>query len=189
MQDLLDGLKDLPLNEAGRAHIKSLSEVFKKIDDAQKPACILYSPLKRCEETKDILQSSLALTHEPNQYEDLKEVYRGDWRTLAPAIKEQAANFLKEKKYPALASVKVDDAEEWGCFLKRIEKVIGECLEPHKGKCPIIVTHGQVIKEFLKMKKCWAEFNLEEKWRGKGDDRLPIKVTCKDEVWTAELME
>lgn len=186
MDHLLDGPQDLPLNEKGKSDIQELATVFEKLDPSFEnfPTSILYSSLKRCVQTMKILREKLPI-NKSEAFEGLKEVYRGDWSKLEGEAKDNAIKLLKAKDYVELAKIKIDDAEEWPAFLERIEKTIGGCLK-HDPKHPIIVTHGQVVKEFLKLKKCWLP-EIEFKW--KGDTRSPLKVSYNGLEWSAELLE
>tara|TARA_A100000171_G_C2124445_1_gene142671 strand:+ start:688 stop:870 length:183 start_codon:yes stop_codon:yes gene_type:complete len=60
---------------------------------------------------------------------------------------------------------------------------MNEVLTEHKN-CPVIVTHGQFIKEFLKQKQCWE--SIEGNW--KGPERPPVKVVFKEGFWSAILL-
>ena len=152
MDALLEGPMDLPLNAKGKEEITQLTQEFEKLRDSNGfPTCIFHSSLQRCIETGHILKEKLSITT-IKQVNDLQEVYRGDWSKLESEEKVKANAFLKEKKYVELSTIKVEDAEDWKEFLKRIKIAVDQCLEPDEFPFPIIVTHGQVVKEFLKSK-------------------------------------
>lgn len=183
---LFDGPQDLPLSSKGQEDIINMVASFKKFEGSSEefPTSILHSHLKRCVETSQILQKSLVIQM-LKQIDGLHEIYRGDWSKLDITQKEEAKSYLKLREYQKLYEIKVPDAEEWPAFLKRIEKVIPTCLQTDL-KHPIIVTHGQVIKEFLKLKKCWTD-ELSSKWTG--DKRPPLKVTYTGQAWAVTILE
>lgn len=184
MNDLLDGPQDLNLNNQGKKDIEEMASLFNEVKESAKerPTSICYSHLKRCVETSAILSQELSLSGEP--VHNLHEVYRGDWSKLDDQQKEKARSFLKEKDYKALDDIQVADAEPWNKFLERIDMGMKECLKVHQGS-PIIVTHGQVVKEFLKLKQCWSE-GLAKQWSG--DSRPPLKVFYDGKTCTAAVV-
>lgn len=183
MDKLLEGPQDLPLNAEGIADIAKLSTTFRSLSSDQ-PTSILYSKFRRCKETMEILSEGLGII-KTQEFAGLEEVYRGDWSKLDGDTKNIANHLLIEKNYIGLEAIVVPDAEKWDSFIVRSENAILGCLQ-YDQKSPIVVTHGQVVKTFLKRKGCWSD-SIEAKW--KGDYRAPIKVTYKTDYYKAELIE
>jgi broad specificity phosphatase PhoE len=113
MDTLLDGPQDLLLNERGKSDIQALATVFEKLGPSSEnfPTSILYSSLKRCVQTMEIVQEKLSI-NKLEKFDDLKEVYRGDWSKLEGETKDLAIRLLKEKKYVDLFKIEVEDAEK-----------------------------------------------------------------------------
>jgi len=96
--------------------------------------------------------------------------------------RKKAVGLLWEKKFDDLEKM-IPDAEKWIDFSQRVEKTMQTVLTDHKD-CPIVVTHGQFIKTFLKQQHCWE--NIKSAW--KGDERAPVKVVFKEGSWTTSLL-
>ena len=98
VEQRLQGRKDIPLNEQGRAQAVHCGEILRQLfdRDAAEPARLPYvsSPLIRARETMELMRSALGL--EPSCYEidaRLAEISFGDWEGLT------YADILTRKKH------------------------------------------------------------------------------------------
>jgi broad specificity phosphatase PhoE len=87
VEQRLQGRKDIPLNDQGRAQASRCGEILRQLldRDAADPASIVYvsSPLIRARETMELMRSALGL--DPSRYEiegRLAEISFGEWEGL-----------------------------------------------------------------------------------------------------------
>jgi broad specificity phosphatase PhoE len=87
VEQRLQGRKDIPLNDQGRAQALHCGEILRQLldRDAADPASIVYvsSPLIRARETMELMRSALGL--DPSRYEiegRLAEISFGEWEGL-----------------------------------------------------------------------------------------------------------
>ena len=90
VEQRLQGRKDIPLNDQGRAQALHCGEILRQLldRDAADPASIVYvsSPLIRARETMELMRSALGL--DPSRYEiegRLAEISFGEWEGLTYA--------------------------------------------------------------------------------------------------------
>jgi probable phosphoglycerate mutase len=90
VEQRLQGRKDIPLNEQGRAQAMHCGEILRQLfdRDSAEPANLPYvsSPLIRARETMELMRSALGL--DPSSYEmdaRLAEISFGDWEGLTYA--------------------------------------------------------------------------------------------------------
>lgn len=94
-------------------------------------------------------------------------------------------NIFWDKEYLKYENI-VKDCEKWEDFNERVDYGMFRLLT-YVGGSPILVSHGQFIKTFLKQRSCWGE-DWTNIWTG--DDRPPIKVIVSDDgVFSASIME
>ena len=192
---LPDGPLNLHLNQNG------IDDITQKPDElilkhGVHPKIILTSPLTRCRETAKIFQdkhdSALIL-----ECSELQEIYRGDWSIehsnaiktiLKDATLKQKENNWSQEKKTAYIFVEIGklqqpkDAEKWSDFkdrVKNVERIIHT--QPNE---TLIISHGVVIKEFLKylyqQKSEEEQKKIQEllgKWRAYGNNRPLIILT------------
>jgi probable phosphoglycerate mutase len=87
VEQRLQGRKDIPLNDQGRAQALHCGEILRQLldRDAADPASIVYvsSPLIRARETMELMRSAVGL--DPSRYEiegRLAEISFGEWEGL-----------------------------------------------------------------------------------------------------------
>ncbi|WP_459130122.1 histidine phosphatase family protein [Guggenheimella bovis] len=140
-QGIIQGARDIPLNDAGRAQAKVLRE---KIVELSLEA-IFSSPLKRAKETAEILNENLSL---PVHFDDrLVERHFGElegksYESLDWSKDEDNWDFLKD----AYESFGVESIESMD---KRIDSFI-EDLKKTPFERVLILSHGSLGKLFMK---------------------------------------
>eukprot|EP01132_Coremiostelium_polycephalum_P003053 gene3053-3818_t len=183
---LAEGPQNLSLNSEGQEHIRRLSETLKTRGIF--PAKIISSTLIRCMETTQILKKIMNSEQEPIYTDVLEEKYYGDFSQIKEASEQIVKKYddqvkgltLSENEARKQVLIEIQkvgtpsDAEEWSVFKKRIELNIDKILQT-EGNGTFIISHGMVIKEFLKYKGLDA---LADIWLKQGNDRSAVILTC-----------
>jgi len=146
----LQGQKDIPLNDTGRAQARDngarLAEI---LGDESRLYDFVSSPLSRTRETMERARAAMGLTPELYRTDDrLKELSFGDWegRTL-----EEVAGFspalLHEREKDKWAFVPPGaDAESYEILSWRIGAWLKDVVGP-----TVCVCHGGVIRSFFRI--------------------------------------
>jgi probable phosphoglycerate mutase len=145
----LQGQKDIPLNDTGRAQAAQNGQTMRRLVGAAEPYSFVASPLSRTRETMQILRQSMGL--DPLDYrtdERLVEVSFGDWE----------GQTLKEVRAVAPDKVKARSADKWsfippGPTAESYEILswrVGAWFQALEGPT-ITVSHGGVIRSLFRL--------------------------------------
>lgn len=148
-QRRLQGQKDIPLNDTGRAQAAQNGQTMRRLVGAAEAFSFVASPLSRTRETMQILRQSMGL--DPLDYrtdERLVELSFGDWE----------GHTLKEVRAVAPEKVKARSADKWsfippGPSAESYEILswrIGAWLQSLEGPT-ITVSHGGVIRSLFRL--------------------------------------
>lgn len=107
---------------------------------------IFTSPLKRCQETAEIIANQFKL--EPIISDELAEVDFGQWEGLTyKEIKEQFGDLI-DRWLDDAGSVTIPGGEDWPKFLQRVAAFLSSA-GSRPEKVGVAVTHGGVIKAIV----------------------------------------
>jgi probable phosphoglycerate mutase len=145
----LQGQKDIPLNDTGRAQAAQNGQTMRRLVGAAESYSFVASPLSRTRETMQILRQSMGL--DPLDYrtdERLVEVSFGDWE----------GQTLKEVRAVAPDKVKARSADKWsfippGPTAESYEILswrVGAWFQALEGPT-ITVSHGGVIRSLFRL--------------------------------------
>ncbi|MEF2070436.1 histidine phosphatase family protein [Consotaella aegiceratis] len=149
-EERIQGQRDIPLNEIGRAQAKRNGRRLAEVLGAgAKDLYFLASPLSRACETMRLIRTELGLP--PADFETdarLKEIHFGDWQ--GSTIKELAvvdAAAVEEREANKWHYVPPgDDAESYEALAARVAPVFEGLDRPS-----LIVAHGGVMRAFFKL--------------------------------------
>ncbi len=145
----LQGQKDIPLNDTGRAQAARNGETMRRLVGAGEDFSFIASPLSRTRETMQILRQAMGLDPLDYRTDDrLVEVSFGDWE----------GQTLKEVRAVAPDKVKARSADKWsfippGPSAESYEILswrIGAWFQSLEGPA-ITVSHGGVIRSLFRL--------------------------------------
>lgn len=133
-QDILEGPKDLKLNENGRHQAEEAYKLVTEHKSIKNP--IIYSSsLQRAYETATIFANKLPQETTIKQVEGLKERYYGDY---------------SQANLSSISDYKPIDAESTDTFQRRVRESLNEILKTtHSDNRELIVVSHQKVFEFL----------------------------------------
>lgn len=145
----LQGQKDIPLNDVGRAQASQNGETLKGLLGAAEGFSFIASPLSRTRETMERLRQAMGL--DPLDYrtdERLRELSFGDWE----------GHTLKEVRRIAPEKLLARDADKWsfippGSVAESYEILcwrVGAWLQSLEGPT-VSVSHGGVIRSLFRL--------------------------------------
>lgn len=144
---IMQGQKDIPLNEKGKQQARELKELIRK----EKIDAIIISPLQRTRQTAEIINTFGLPVIEDGR---LKERSYGKFEGL------KTEDLLKD--HPEITTFKVGDsfywidvptAETYGQLRARVREFLTEIKNRYAGKRVLIVSHGDTLDMF------YAELN------------------------------
>lgn len=159
-KSIIQGQVDTELNESG---IKKAAETAQFLENYQFDH-IYSSDLKRAKKTASFIADKLNL--EIKESPKIREIDFGEWEGLK--LEEIAAqdpeNMAAWKNDPL--SNGAPGGENITEFIKRINSFFDQLLEKHKGEKLIVVTHGGVIKMYLReilavQSKSFKQFQID----------------------------
>lgn len=153
----IQGQLDVPLNDEGRrqaaaaaARLSSDAGRWGLSPEPGRPAASLVSSdLLRCRQTAAPIAASLGLEcgHDPRLRERAFGVFEG--QTYPEIRGEDAARFDRwQARDP---DFRVDGAESLRSFAQRVEAVLLDLAEAHRGRTLVLVTHGGVLDVTYRM--------------------------------------
>jgi broad specificity phosphatase PhoE len=135
----LQGTLDVPLNSAGVAQARRLTEYFARI----RVACIVSSPLARASATAAILAETCTcpLTTDAR----LREIDHGTWsgRTL-PEIDQRFPSLVRNEQLLPEA-FEVGGGERLSAVYRRASKALADLLDAYGGQSVVVVGHGVTL--------------------------------------------
>jgi probable phosphoglycerate mutase len=132
----LQGVLDVPLNEAGAAQAHRLADQFASLPIA----CIISSPLVRASVTAAILADACGcpLRIDPR----LREVDHGSWTGLTvPEIGQRFPTLVSNAQLTP-AAYDVSDGERLSDVQGRVVEVLADLLARYEGEAVLVVGHG-----------------------------------------------
>lgn len=135
----LQGTLDVPLNSAGIAQARRLSDYFGRLP----VVCIVSSPLARASATAAILAEACACPHTTDAR--LREIDHGEWsgRTL-PELGQRFPLLLKDERLLPEA-FDVSRGEPLMAVYRRASEVLTDLLDAHGGQSVVVVGHGVTL--------------------------------------------
>ena len=141
---IIQGHTDTDLNAQGIKKAAATAEFLKDFDYHH----IYSSDLRRAKKTADFIANHLNL--EINESEKIREINFGNWEGLnLEEISDKFPEALKAWKEDPLTNGP-PGGENITQFAARINMFFNELLEIHQGEKIIVVTHGGVIKMYLR---------------------------------------
>ncbi|MDR0571950.1 MAG: histidine phosphatase family protein [Rickettsiales bacterium] len=143
----LQGLRNIPLNENGVKQAEKIAEILKdtKID------CVYTSNLDRAIQTADVIAKAKDL--EVEQVDNLREIDFGDeeGHTIEEIIEKYGMEFYDKFSHSADHMERsYDNGETKKAASERIFNVLSKIFNDTNHNSIAIVTHGFIIKLFLK---------------------------------------
>jgi broad specificity phosphatase PhoE len=139
------GWADPPLDDVGREQARRLAERLR--EDGEAPVALYTSPLRRAQETADIIGEALGLPVTSD--ERLKERDVGAMTGLTWAQIEEQYPHIVQGFAEADESLTIPGAEEDGLFHARVTTVFGEITARHGGGTVGVVSHGGALGAYL----------------------------------------
>ncbi len=135
----LQGVLDVPLNEAGAAQARRLADRFASFQIA----CVVSSPLVRASATAAMLADACAC---PLQLEPrLREVDHGSWSGLTlPEIGRRFPLLVRDDRLRPEA-FDVSGGERLPGVHRRVSAVLADLLPAHDGDSVLVVGHGVTL--------------------------------------------
>lgn len=143
IKNLMQGWKDTPLNETGKAQEYQLIPFF----EVQKIDVIYSSDLSRAFETANIIAKSL------NKHvfldKKLREMYLGSWEGHSWQEIEAEFSYFLGKPENEKNALNIHSGESYIEFQLRSFEVFTRIVKNHLNKNLMMVTHGDVIREII----------------------------------------
>lgn len=140
VKKLIQGQKDIPLNDRGRNQAEKLSE---KLDQIKFDA-IYSSDLKRATETAKIIAGQRQLT--VIESKALRERYFGKYEGISFEKNKEILEFIDDLKTNQKKNSEIEDEQT---FIKRFVDDIREICIENLNKTILIVSHAGPIRLFL----------------------------------------
>jgi broad specificity phosphatase PhoE len=142
-QGRIQGCADPPLDEVGRAQARQLAERLRE----ESVAALYTSPLRRSQETAEIIGQALDLPVVPD--ERLKEYDVGDLTGLTwEQVVEQYPD-VAQRWTQAQDSLEIPGEEGWAPFRVRVVAALGDILSRHADGPVGVVAHGGTLGTYL----------------------------------------
>ena len=139
-QRLYCGFTDIPLSDKGKEEIKALKSLY---DDVSKDAILIYSGLKRSEETLEILFNKKGIA-----YKDFREMNFGDFEMKSYEQLKNNPDYIEWIK--DTYNNKIKNGESFYEMRERVMKAYGEVINKYKDNDDIvIVCHGGTIYHII----------------------------------------
>jgi len=169
LQGILQGSRDIPLNDTGRRQALELVAHLKAFDFSG----IYSSPLRRAFETATILAAHLALP-EPIRHAGMQERHFGTVQGIPKAILAQSHPELHRQILARDPTARFDDDEAPEDFIDRVLIAIREIGARSTGQRVLLITHGWVMDVLTRQASDLPH-----------TARLPIKRKNGETLWLA----